>query len=443
MRRFLLDRIKEWCERPNRKPLLLQGSRQVGKSWLLREAGKTLFDDYVVINFDRESDIQTLFNTTKDVTRLIEQIGLIKGRIIQPQKTLLIFDEIQECAAALNSLKYFREDAPEYAVAAAGSLLGVALNHSNISFPVGQVDFMTLYPLTFYEFLEAEDTSLFKALLSYKYTDTLPDNIFNRLEEKYKVYLLIGGMPEVVSIWLSSRDMREVEKTLDSIVKSYEFDFSKYASPADVMKIKQVWGNLQEQLAKENKKFRYALIRHGARSRDYESAINWLATAGLVHKVANTETSRLPLNAYKNEEAFKLYLSDVGILRRMFGLSADTLLLNNRIFTEFKGIIAENHVLNSMIAQTNSFPLYWTSGNQAEVEFVFQNNDMIIPVEVKAATNVQAKSLKYYRQTYQPKLSVRCSLRNLQYAEGLLNLPLFMADRMFDFISDCDRDLCD
>ena len=435
MNRHLLTEIRQWKERAYRKPLLLQGARQVGKSWILQEAGRQMFDNYVRIDFDRERDMHSLFASTKDVKRLIEQISLIKSEPIIADKTLLIFDEIQECNAALNSLKYFREDAPQYAVAAAGSLLGVALKHTGMSFPVGQVDFLTLHPMTFAEFLEADDHKLHKMFASWPLSEPLPENIFNRLLEKYKLYLLIGGLPEAVRTWLNSHDITETERILQSIITSYQLDFSKYATPPDIMKIKQVWDNLQEQLAKENKKFKYALIKNGARSRNYESAINWLVTSGLVHKVMNTETPRLPLLAYKNEEAFKLYLSDVGILRMMFNLDSETLLSGNRLFTEFKGIISENQILNSLIAQDYSQPLYWTSGNQAELEFLLQEKGYIVPVEVKSSENVQAKSLHVYRQRYAPDISVRFSLRNLQYRDGLLNIPLFMADRLKEFLT--------
>lgn len=436
MKREILDDIRRWRDNPRRKPLLLQGARQVGKSWTLREAGNTLFHNCVILNFDRDDDICSLFETTKDPKRLVEQISLIKGEPITEGATLLVFDEVQECNAALNALKYFNEEMPNLPVAAAGSLLGVALKHGGMSFPVGQVDFMTLYPLTFTEFLDAADARLASTLRQWRLEDQIPDALFNQWAEKYKVYLVTGGMPEVVETWCETESVNEVDQTIDAIIKAYELDFSKYASVSDVMRIQQVWDNLQEQLAKESKKFRYSLISKGARARVYESAVNWLQRAGLVHRVYGTETVKMPLMAYKKEDAFKLYLNDIGVLRRLFRLDAKAFYGDHRHLIEFKGVIAENHVLNSIVRQMNVAPVYWTSGNMAEVEFVVDRGNVLVPVEVKSSVNVQAKSLKSYRQKYAPELSVRISMRNLQYADGLLNLPLFMTDRFSDFVDE-------
>lgn len=433
LKRDILNSLIAWKTKRKRKPLLLQGARQVGKSWLLKKLGETAFDNCIVINIDRESAIADIFEKTKDPHRIIEQISLIKGQPIMPETTLLVLDEIQDSDNVLNSLKYFKEDAPEYAVACAGSLLGVAMRKKGHSFPVGQVDFMTLYPLTFVEFLEATDQRLANIVREWKAENQLPDILRDELQDKLKQYMLVGGMPEAVDDWVETHDINAVDETLDSILRAYPLDFSKYASASEIIRITQVWNSMQRQLAKDNKRFKYSEIQKGARAREYESAVDWLCRAGLVHKVCNTETVRLPLKAYRDDSAFKLYLNDVGLLRRMFNLESSTMLQENRLFTEFKGIITENYVLMSILNQGYE-PLYWTSGNQAEVEYVIEDHSRIIPVEVKSSVSIQAKSLSEYRKKHEPEMSVRCSLKNLQYRDGLLDLPLYMIDRLKDYI---------
>ena len=434
MQRTILEDIKQWRDAKGRKPLLLQGARQVGKSWALREAGQTLFDNCVVLNMDRDEDMRALFDTMKDPRRLVEQISLFKGQPIAEGRTLLIIDEIQECSSALKSLKYFNEEMPALAVAAAGSLLGVALNHGGMSFPVGQVDMRTMYPLNFTEFAAATDPHMANIIGGWHLNDPLPAPVMQRFEELYKTYLIVGGMPEAVKRWVSDRDMDVVDGILSNILAAYEMDFSKYATPEQVMKIKRVWDNMQSQLAKDNKKFRYSLIAKNARAREYEDSITWLCSAGLVRRVYNTETVKLPLRAYRNDSAFKLYLNDVGLLRRMFNLDASAIAAGNRLFTEFKGIIAENHIINALAPQFGGDPLYWTSGNSAELEGIIDYRNHIVPVEVKAAANVHAKSLHTYRNTYQPELALRFSLRNHEVRDGLMNIPLYLADRAGEFV---------
>ncbi len=433
LKRFLLNEMIQWKEKRKRKPLVLQGARQVGKTWLLKKFGSLCFDNLVVVNIDKDISIREVFERTKDPHRLVEQISLIKGQPILPEKTLLVIDEIQDSDEALNSLKYFKEDAPEYAVACAGSLLGVAMKKKNRSFPVGMVDFMTLYPLSFHEFLASHDERLANIVSNWKVEDALPEIIKEELAEKLKVHLVVGGMPEAVVDWIETHDVREVDETLNNILKAYPLDFSKYASPSEMIRIGQVWDSMQRQLAKDNKKFRYADIQKGARAREYEVAVDWLCRAGLVHKVYNTQTARFPLNAYKDESAFKLYLNDVGLLRRMFHLDATTIMQENRLFTEFKGVITENYALLSILRQGHT-PLYWSSGNQAEVEFLLESANRIIPVEVKSKESVQAKSLSEFRKKNETELAIRMSLRNLQLRDGLLNLPLMLSDRMNDYI---------
>lgn len=438
IKRDIIEKLKAWKENPRRKPLVLQGARQVGKSWALKKFGKECFDDIVYINFDTMPALKEDFRRTKVPAQLIRQMEIMTGKPITPSSTLIILDEIQECNDALNSLKYFCEDAPEYAVVCAGSLLGVALNRSGASFPVGKVNFMTLYPVSFAEYLRAIDAQLYHA---YEMIDTImvvPEVIHQQLTDAYKAYLVLGGMPEAVSAYIDAKDWEEAKAIQDGILQSYSLDFAKHINNKDIPRVFQVWGNLQDQLAREDKKFRYADVQKGARAREYEGAIEWLCLAGLVHRVSALETPRLPLPAYKKSNAFKLYLNDVGLLGRKFDLDVQTVLAGDNLFTEFKGVMAENYVLQSLVRQFGNSQYYWTSGNMAKVEFVLQADGKIIPIEVKADKNVTAKSLAYYRKQYTPQLSVRLSTLNMRKDDDLLNLPLYLVDKMSRFISVAD-----
>lgn len=438
IKRDIIEKLKAWKENPRRKPLVLQGARQVGKSWALKKFGKECFDDIVYINFDTMPALKEDFRRTKVPAQLIRQMEIMTGKPITPSSTLIILDEIQECNDALNSLKYFCEDAPEYAVVCAGSLLGVALNRSGASFPVGKVNFMTLYPVSFAEYLRAIDAQLYHA---YKMIDTImavPEVIHQQLTDAYKAYLVLGGMPEAVSAYIDAKDWEEAKAIQDGILQSYSLDFAKHINNKDIPRVFQVWGNLQDQLAREDKKFRYGDVQKGARAREYEGAIEWLCLAGLVHRVSALETPRLPLSAYKKSNAFKLYLNDVGLLGRNFDLDVQTVLAGDNLFTEFKGVMAENYVLQSLVRQFGNSQYYWTSGNMAKVEFVLQADGKIIPIEVKADKNVTAKSLAYYRKQYTPQLSVRLSTLNMRKDDDLLNLPLYLVDKMSRFISVAD-----
>ena len=438
IKRDIIEKLKAWKENPRRKPLVLQGARQVGKSWALKKFGKECFEDIVYINFDTMPALKEDFRRTKVPAQLIRQMEIMTGKPITPSSTLIILDEIQECNDALNSLKYFCEDAPEYAVVCAGSLLGVALNRSGASFPVGKVNFMTLYPVSFAEYLRAIDAQLYHA---YKMIDTImavPEVIHQQLTDAYKAYLVLGGMPEAVSAYIDAKDWEEAKAIQDGILQSYSLDFAKHINNKDIPRVFQVWGNLQDQLAREDKKFRYADVQKGARAREYEGAIEWLCLAGLVHRVSALETPRLPLSAYKKSNAFKLYLNDVGLLGRKFDLDVQTVLAGDNLFTEFKGFMAENYVLQSLVRQFGNSQYYWTSGNMAKVEFVLQADGKIIPIEVKADKNVTAKSLAYYRKQYTPQLSVRLSTLNMRKDDDLLNLPLYLVDKMSRFVSVAD-----
>ena len=435
IQREIIERLKAWKENPRRKPLVLQGARQVGKSWALKKFGKECFEDVVYINFDTMPAVKEDFKRTKEPLKLIKSMEMMMGKAISSSSTLIILDEIQECNEALNSLKYFCEDAPEYAVVCAGSLLGVALNRTGASFPVGKVDFMTLYPVSFTEYLRAIDSQLYHSYQMIDEVMPVPEVLHQQLIDAYKLYLVLGGMPEAVSTYIDTRSWDEVRVVQDAILQSYSLDFAKHISNKDIPRVFQVWGNLQDQLAREDKKFRYGDVQKGGRAREYEGAIEWLCLAGLVHRVSAIETPRLPLSAYKKSNAFKLYLNDVGLLGRKFGLDATTILMGDSLFTEFKGVMAENYVLQALVRQYGNQHYYWISGNTAEVEFVLQDAGRIIPVEVKADKNVTAKSLAYYRKQYVPQLSIRLSTLNMRKDDDLLNLPLYLVDKLKAFCS--------
>jgi len=426
--RDAINDLIAWKNSPYRKPLVLQGARQVGKSWILRFFAQHFFENYVEVNFEREPEIKDFFNKTKDVSRIIQYLKITKSVAIDAAKTLIFFDEIQECNEALNSLKYFQEDAPQYFVVCAGSLLGVALKRQGSYFPVGKVDFLTIHPVSFKEFVKASDALLSAQLESVAEIAEIPALIHSTLIDKYRNYHVCGGMPEAVSRFIETGDTKAVDYILQSINTAYTADFSKHIDTADIPRVRLVWNNLQEQLAKENKKFRYALIEKNARARDYESAIEWLHLAGLIHKIYATETIKLPINAYRDDASFKLYMNDVGVLRILFRLDPAIVTDGNLLFTEFKGVLSENFVLSSLIRQFGYEPVYWKSGNQAEIEFVIDYKNKLIPIEVKSAESVRSRSLSEYRKRNKPLVALRFSTKNLKYDDGLLNIPIYMVD---------------
>jgi len=427
IKRTISNKLLVWQRDPNRKPLVLQGARQVGKTWLLKEFGASQFDSVAYFNFEEQPDLKQFFDNTKDVHRILQNLSLVFGSAILPQKTLIIFDEIQECNAALNTLKYFQENAPEYAVATAGSLLGVAMSKGS-SFPVGKVDFLKVDPISFSEFLSADDPQLFNYLESINQVQAIPDIFFNPLVDKLKKFFICGGMPEAVVMLLEQQDIEKTQQVLKNIVNAYALDFSKYAEPRDVPKINHLWGSIPSQLARDNKKFLYQSIKTGARSREYEDALLWLSHAGLVHRIFKITKPGLPLSAYDDLSAFKLYLLDVGLLRRLSLLDPIAIREGNRLFTEFKGALTENFVLQHLIRNFEVQPRYWTSGAQAEVDFIIQLKNEVIPIEVKSDENVRSRSLSVYNELYQPNVRIRFSLKNLKKDDGLLNIPLFMVD---------------
>ena len=428
MKRFILDDLRKWKESKRRKPLIVKGARQVGKTWVLEEFGKEFKDGYLRINFDKQEEYKQFFQTTKDVRRILKNLAMASGQKITTD-TLIIFDEIQACEEALNALKYFCEDAPEYYVVSAGSLLGLKLSKG---FPVGKVDFLEMGPMTFTEFLIANgDENLAEYLSQIDAIEQIPAAFFNPLVEKLKMYFVTGGMPEAVLVWTEDGDIKAADKVLSDILTSYQSDFAKHADITDVPKIQLIWDSLPSQLARENKKFLYSAVKEGARAREYENALNWLYNADLAKKVFRIAKPGLPLSAYDDLTAFKIYMGDVGLLRKHSHLATSAFMEDNRLFTEFKGALTENFVLQSMIRQFEVMPRYWANVPY-EVDFVIQRENDVIPVETKAGNNVKATSIKNYEKQYMEEtpLIVRLSLRNLSLDGKVLNVPLFMADNL-------------
>lgn len=434
IRREIIERLKQWKDSENRKPILLKGARQTGKTWIMQEFGKECFEYVAEFNFDKVAELNNIFEKTKDVTRILKELTLFTEVPIEPQKTLIIFDEIQMCEGALNSLKYFCEDAPQYHIIAAGSLLGVAIRKKKMSVPVGKVQIVKMFPITFKEYLLAADERTYQYVNALEALDTLPEIILNKLELEYKRYLVCGGMPEAVTTLLENKGMQEVEDTLQNILDLYTLDFSKYASATDIPRINSLWSSLPSQLAKENKKFVYRIIRSGARAREYEDALLWLEEAGLIYRIFNISKPGLPLSAYQDLSAFKVYACDCGLLRRLSKLSPETILSGNVGFTEFKGALMENAILQSLIPQNDVIPYYWSSENRAEVDFVLQLPTDVIPVEVKSDTRISGKSLSVYTGKFNPPLRIRFSMNNLKENNGLLSCPIPLTDWIYKII---------
>lgn len=412
-----------------RKPLIIEGARQVGKTWLMKEFGKQAYADTVYINFDSNSRMADLFSADLDTDRLIMGLELYAGRKINPENTLLIFDEVQEVPRALASLKYFYENAPQYHIVCAGSLLGIAL-HQGTSFPVGKVDFLKLYPLSFSEFLMATGNERFAELLKnqdYKMITSFKQTYIGAL----KHYYFVGGLPEAVQSFAESKDFNEVRAIQKRILAAYEQDFSKHAPNEIVPKIRMLWNSIPSQLARENKKFIYGLVREGGRAREYETAIMWLSDCGLVHKVSRVNAAGIPLKAYEDLKAFKLFIVDVGLLGCMTGLRQRTLLDGDDLFVEFKGALTEQYVCQQLKTIEDLGIYYYTNDRgSCEIDFVVDTGEQIVPIEVKAETNLRAKSLKTYRERFEPELSVRTSMADYKKEDWLLNLPLYAIEQI-------------
>lgn len=429
MYRYAIETLWQWKEKKNRKPLIIEGARQVGKTWLMKEFGRRAYERTVYINFDSNKQMQNLFSSDFNISRIVMGLELYAGKKIHPDTTLLIFDEVQEVPKALSSLKYFYENAPQYHIICAGSLLGIAL-HGGTSFPVGKVDFLKLYPMTFQEFLLAIGGESFTDLLTARDYEMITNFKYIYIDA-LKKYYYVGGMPEAVLSFAEDGDFNEVRNIQRRILAAYEQDFSKHAPVEMVPKIRMVWNSIPSQLAKENRKFIYGLVREGARAKDYETAILWLSDCGLVHKISRVKTPHLPLKAYEDLKAFKLFLSDVGLLGCMAGLSGRTLLDGNDLFVEFKGALTEQYVMQQLITHENVELYYYTNDRgSCEIDFLLDNGEQVIPLEVKAETNLMAKSLRTYHQKFDPKMSVRTSMADYKKEDWLINLPLYAIEEL-------------
>lgn len=427
MQRYALKHLIDWKNKKNHKPLVIQGARQVGKTWLMQEFGKKYYEQVAYINFDVDLKSREIFDVDYDTERLIMDIGLATKTKINAENTLIIFDEIQECPRALTSLKYFREKAPQYDIIVAGSLLGVAC-HEGTGFPVGKVSFMNLFPLSFEEFLLAMGEERFVELLNKKDFKTI--KLFNNKYEKLlKQYCYIGGMPEIVQDFVENKDFESVRNLQKEILSAYEEDFTKHIPTNTVAKIRLLWKSIPAQLSKENKKFIYGAAKEGARARDFEAALSWLINSGLVYRVNKITKPDLPITAYEDFNSFKLFVLDVGLLGAMTDLQADTIIDGNRIFEEFKGAIAEQYVLQQFKTIKDLPVFYWSNEtSRAEIDFVIQIKSDVVPVEVKAERNLQAKSLKVYMEKFKPNYAIRTSMADYKKTDNLIDLPLYLLE---------------
>lgn len=436
--RDIISTFKEWKDAPMRKPILLQGARQIGKTWAMETFGKESFEYCAKFDFDRQEELKSVFQNTKMPERIIKELALFCDVPIIAGKTLIIFDEIQECEEALNCLKYFCEDAPEYHIMAAGSLLGVAVKKRRMTVPVGKVRVVRMYPLSFKEFLRASDIHTYEYIEQLTAIEKLPEIILNKLKLEYRRYLVCGGMPDAACAMLENQGMENVDAILQDILDLYELDFAKYAEPREIPRIHAIWHSLPSQLAKENRKFVYKVVKPGARAKDYEDALLWLEDAGMIYRINNITRPLFPLSAYEDLSAFKLYACDCGLLRRLAKLPSSIIVSPTANYTEFKGAMAENAILQSLMPiLRREGPFYWSPDSRAEIEFVIQWNDEIIPIEVKAENCVSGRSLSVYKEKYAPKHRIRFSFLNLQYNCGMLSCPSPMADWLPSLLERC------
>lgn len=424
MQRKIIHSLEQWKQKPNRKPLIIQGARQVGKTWAIKHFGQTYFEKVAYINFDNNPRMKTLFSGDYDINRLILGLKIESGVDISADNTLIIFDEVQEVPQALSSLKYFYENTPEFYIIAAGSLLGVSLHHQ-VSFPVGKVDFLPLYPMDFCEFLMAlgkQDLVQLLQMQDWSLISAMKTSYIELLRQ----YYFVGGMPEAVKTFIETQNVNEVRQVQKNLLMAYEQDFSKHIYDGQtVQKVRSIWASIPEQLAKENKKFMYSQLQKGARSKDYEIALQWLKDSGLVHSVPRIKKPHLPLSAYQ-DNAFKLYGLDVGLLAAQSHLDASVLLEGSRIFTEFKGALTEQYVLQQLIATQENPVFYWASEKgSAEVDFILQYKQTTTPIEVKAEENLKAKSLKVYAGQFNPEQAIRFSMADYREQDWMVNVPLY------------------
>lgn len=430
LKRKAIEQLAAWKARDDRKPMILKGARQVGKTWLMKEFGKTYYDNYVYVNFDEEDEIKSLFETNKNPYRLVELLSLIVGEKIIPEKTLIIFDEIQECPEALNTLKYFKEKANEYHVIAAGSLLGTLLAQPK-SYPVGMVNLLDICPLTFDEFLEAFDEMLYNYYKSIQKEQQIEEIFHNRLIEVYNHYLIIGGMPECVASWIQYKDPKRISQIQQELIEVYENDFSKHNGKVNSGRILMVFRSIVTQLAKSNEKFMYGAVREGGRARDFEEAIEWLVSAGMLNRIYNTARLEHPLAAFDKMDQFKLFLFDTGLLKHMAGIDNSAILLKSDY--QFKGPLTENFVLQQLRGQFETMPRYYSNRN-SEIDFVIQNGTEIIPVEVKAGEDRLAPSFKRYIAAQKSEHAIRFSKRGYRRDGYITNIPLYLVSKTKELI---------
>ena len=423
MRRDAMQQLYDWKEKTTRKPLIVRGARQVGKTWLMKEFASSAYRQFAYINFEDNEVMKDVFQKDFDVERILMAIQLVTGIVVDTE-TLIIFDEIQEAPRGLTALKYFQEKAPQYHVVAAGSLLGIAM-HSNDSFPVGKVDFMDLYPLSFSEFLEAVGQEAFARLLAKKDWGLIAA-FRSKLIDLLKQYYYVGGMPEVVNAFINHKDYAEVRQLQQTILDSYDRDFSKHAPIAEVPRIRMIWRSVPALLAKENKKFIYGVVKEGARAKDFELAIEWLIDAGLIYKVSRVKKAGIPLSAYEDFSAFKLFLLDTGLMGAMSGLPPQALLEGNVLFSDYKGAITEQYVLQQLKSVKGLSIYYWSSDtSRGELDFLLQKDVSVIPVEVKAEENLQSKSLRFFVEKNAGLHGVRFSMSDYRKQEWMINYPLY------------------
>ena len=431
MERDIMQQLVEWKDATDRKPLLLTGVRQCGKTYVCKEFGKQYFDDVAYFYFEGNKGLISVFEYDFNVDRIIDELGnIIRGKKIIPGRTLVIFDEIQACPNAITSLKYFCENMRELHIVCAGSLLGVAIKRNNISFPVGKVDRLQMYPLTFSEFMRADGgEAIFEGIKKYSIDRELPALYTGAMEKALKYYYIVGGMPEVVAKWVETHNFDKIEKLQDNILQDYSSDFAQHAPQADIPKLGWIWDSIPKQLAKENNKFVFSHVKEGKRSKELEDALEWLVDAGLVHKLELVTNPELPLSFCADAMFFKIYMSDVGLLRKKAGVSYKTILEDSDLYRNFKGAFTENFVMTELIKQ-NIHPYFWRSGNTAELDFLFEYESTIIPVEAKAEIHTRAKSYSQYCKKYHPKIGFKFSMKNVGYNEvedtKTYSVPLYL-----------------
>ena len=434
MERSAYKQLVNWKNKKNRKPLIIQGARQVGKTYLVNEFGKNEYANFIYLNFEQDSRLESLFSSGLIPETIISNVSLYIGKKITSDNTLLFFDEIQIAPQVLSSLKYFQEQAPEYHIIAAGSLLGISIGKES-SFPVGKVNFLHIYPFSFIEYLNARGEDLLvEKLSSLPNLDPLPEAIHERLLNHFKLFLFLGGMPEVIQDYIINTDIESVRIIQNEILEAYKRDFSKYTEKNQAIRVSEFWNSIPRQLAKENKKFKYSDIRKGARASSFEQSVEWLRKAGLIHVVYNISTPKKPLSAYADYSKFKVYIHDVGLLAALLGISSELIISPNEIFSEFNGAFIENYIAQELTFYENDQLHYWASKSDAEVDFVIESERDIFPVEVKSGLNRNIKSLRSYSNKFKPKSIFRISPRNLIQNNDFVNIPLYATNVLINFI---------